>query len=117
MKAALLKNQMQRLRRARTRARVQGTGDRPRLSVAITNRHVIAQIINDEKAVTLVYSSSMGQQLPVNLNQRAQAVGSDIAKKAAHAKIKQVVFDRGKRRYHGRVKALAEAARAGGLEF
>ncbi len=104
-------------RQVRTRSKISGTAARPRLSVAITNKHVIAQLIDDESAKTLGYSTSAGQKLPAALTERAIWVGTDIAKQALSAKIKQVVFDRGARRYHGRVKSLAEAARTGGLEF
>jgi large subunit ribosomal protein L18 len=105
------------LRSRRTRARLHGTADRPRLSVHVSNRHVQAQLINDELGQTLAASSSLSQKAKNNLTQKAEWVGTDIAKKAAKAKIKRVVFDRGAKLYHGRVKALAEAARAAGLEF
>ncbi len=104
-------------RHNRVRARIHGTKARPRLSVAITNQHVIAQLIDDEATKTLVYSSSMSQKLGSNISERAAWVGEDIAKKAKSAKIKKIVFDRGPRRYHGRIKVFAEAARKGGLEF
>lgn len=104
-------------RHNRVRARLHGSKAIPRLSIAITNQHVIAQLIDDEAAKTLVYSSSMGKKLAANISERAGWVGEDIAKKAKGAKIKKIVFDRGPRRYHGRIKVFAEAARKGGLEF
>lgn len=105
-------------RHLRTRAKLTGSKQRPRLSVAITNRQVIAQLIDDTAQKTLVLVSSVGQsKLPKDLTSKATWVGEQIAAKAKTAKIKQVIFDRGPRRYHGRVKALAEAARNGGLEF
>lgn len=105
------------LRSRRTRARLSGSAERPRLSVHISNRQVQAQIIDDTSGRTLAASSSLGQKGAANLTEKAVFVGGDIAKKAAKAKVKQVVFDRGHRLYHGRIKAMAEAARAGGLEF
>lgn len=114
----MITKQARKIRRHnRVRARVEGSKVVPRLSVAITNQHVIAQLIDDAASVTLVYSSSMSQKLGANLTERSTWVGEDIAKKAKSAKIKQIVFDRGPRRYHGRIKAFAEAARKGGLEF
>src|SRR5687767_9513041 len=104
-------------RQQRVRARLQGTAERPRLTVSISGRHVSTQLIDDVAARTLAASSSVGQKLPASLNDRAKWVGDDIAKRAKTAKIARVIFDRGPRRYHGRIKALAEAARAGGLEF
>jgi large subunit ribosomal protein L18 len=104
-------------RKYRVRAIVSGTSERPRLSVFISNRHVTAQIIDDTKHTTLAYSTTVGQKLTGDMTNRATSIGTDIAKKAKAAKIKQVVFDRNGRLYHGRVKALADAARAEGLEF
>lgn len=107
-----------RLRRsAGVKAAILGTNDRPRLAVHISNQHVTAQIIDDSRGKSLAYSSSVGQKLPGTMTKKAAWVGDDIAKKAGKAKIKQVVFDRSHRKYHGRVKALADAARATGLEF
>ncbi len=102
--------------RLRQRA-VYGTSQKPRLSVSVSNRNVTAQIIDDEKSITLAHSSSMAGKVKGSLTDKATYVGDDIAKKAQKAKIKQVVFDRGSKLYHGRVKALATAAREGGLEF
>lgn len=106
-----------RRRHQRTRAKIRGTNERPRLSIAITNRHVIAQLIDDELGCTLAASTSQRLRLAGSLTQKAEAVGADIAKQAVKRKIKRVVLDRGPRRYHGRIKAMAEAARSGGLEF
>lgn len=106
------------LRKVRIRDRVVGTSERPRLTVTISNLHVSAQIIDDSNSLTLVQSSTIGNtKLKGTLTEKAVVVGEDIAKKAKAAKITKVVFDRNGRIYHGRVKALAEAARAGGLEF
>lgn len=104
-------------RRARVRAKVAGTPTRPRLSVKITLNHVIAQIIDDTTGRTLASATTVGAKKTGNLTEQAAWVGGEIAAGAKKAKIKQVVFDRGGRIYHGRLHALAEAARAAGLEF
>lgn len=98
-------------RKRRVRAKIFGTPDRPRLSVFRSNKYIYAQIINDEKGKTL--ASAKG-------NRRTDAaflVGETLAKKAKIKKVKKVVFDKGGYKYHGRVKAVAEGARKGGLEF
>ena len=94
-----------------------GNSLRPRLSVNVSHLHVTAQIIDDAQGKTLAYASSVGQKIEGNMTAKAAWVGADIAKKAQKAKVKQVAFDRGARKYHGRIKALADAAREGGLEF
>lgn len=105
-------------RKHRIRAIVSGTSERPRLSVFVSNKHISAQIIDDTKHITLAQVSTVGQKAATGtMTERAQWVGTEIAKKAKTAKVSKVVFDRGGRLYHGRVKALADAARAGGLEF
>ena len=105
-------------RHARVRAKVSGTGSCPRLCVYRSNKNIEAQIIDDVKKVTLVSSSSMSLKLDNGSNiDAAKKVGEDIAKKALAKKIKAVVFDRSGYIYHGRVKALAEAAREAGLKF
>ena len=102
----------------RVRSRTRGTAERPRLSVKITNLHVTAQIIDDSAGKTLAYASTVGQKAAAKSKlERSEWVGTEIAKKAKAAKVKTVVFDRGSRLYHGRIKALAEAARKEGLEF
>lgn len=106
------------LRRAhRVRSRITGTSERPRLAVKISNMHITAQIIDDTTGKTLAYATTVGQKLDGNMTDKAKWVGTSIAKKAKTAKITKAVFDRSDRKYHGRVKALAEAARQGGLEF
>jgi large subunit ribosomal protein L18 len=108
----------QSLRHRRVRATVNGTAARPRLSVFVSNLHVTAQLLDDDNRRTLIYVSTVGKKdVPGTMTDKAIWVGNEIAKKAKVAKLKQVVFDRGSRIYHGRVKALAEAARNGGLEF
>ena len=101
----------------RTRGKIHGTADRPRLSVNISNMHVIAQIIDDDKGVTLAYATTVGSKQKGSKTELATYVGTEIAKKAKKAKISKVVFDRGSRLYAGRMKALADAARKEGLEF
>lgn len=105
-------------RKNRIRSTVIGTTERPRLSVYVSNLHVTAQIIDDSKQATLVAITTVGQKsVKGTMTEKAVWAGSEIAKKAKAAKITKVVFDRGGRQYHGRVKALADAAREGGLEF
>lgn len=104
-------------RKNRVRATVTGTAERPRLTVTISNTHVSAQIVDDTKSTTLVAATSSGGKLSGTMTEKAIAVGTDIGKKAKTAKIKKVVFDRNGKLYHGRIKALADAARAEGLEF
>jgi large subunit ribosomal protein L18 len=113
----LIKSQREQ-RKKRVRAIVGGTDDRPRLAVSISNRHITAQIINDEQMKTLAYSSTVGMKTSgQTMTEQAATIGKDIAAKAKKAKVSKVVFDRGSRLYHGRIKALADAAREGGLEF
>ena len=104
-------------RKHRIRTTVNGTSERPRLSVFVSNHHVSAQIIDDAKQVTMASVTTVGQKIPGNMTEKAAWVGTEIAKKAKSAKVKTVVFDRGGKLYHGRVAALAEAARNAGLEF
>ena len=105
-------------RHARVRAKLSGSAEAPRLCVYRSNKNIEAQIIDDVKGVTLVSSSSMALKLENGSNIEAAAkVGKDIAEKALAKKIKKVVFDRSGYIYHGRVKALAEAAREAGLNF
>ena len=105
------------MRRARVRAKVSGTPERPRLSVAISLKNVTAQIVDDTKGHTLAHVTTIGSDAKGNLTEKAAWVGEHIAEAAKKAKVKQVVFDRGGRIYHGRLNALATAARDKGLEF
>ena len=96
-------------RRKRVRSNLFGTKQRPRLSVNISLRHVSAQLINDEDHHTMAYASSVGNpKLPGNLTLKAEEIGTQIAKKAKKLNIDSVVFDRGSKRFSGRVKALAD---------
>jgi len=117
MKKTLKKIQNLKLRKSRVRSTVSGTTERPRLSVSISNLHVSAQIIDDTKGVTLASATSVGKKLAGNMTAKAKVIGAEIATNAKKAKVKKVVFDRNGRLYHGRIKALADAAREGGLEF
>jgi len=109
-------------RHARIRKRVSGTPERPRLNVFRSLKHIQAQIIDDTRGHTLVAASTLEPQVRARLTDKdktaqAEVVGQVLAERALAAGIKNVVFDRGGYRYHGRVKALAEAARKGGLQF
>lgn len=104
-------------RKNRVRAKVTGTAERPRLTVTISNLHISAQVIDDTTSTTLVSATTVGSKAKGTMTERAETVGKDIAKKAKAKKISAVVFDRNGRIYHGRIKALADAARAEGLEF
>jgi large subunit ribosomal protein L18 len=87
------------------------------LSVTISNRHISAQIIDDSKHITIAGITTAGSKATGTMTEKAAWAGSEIAKKAKAKKLKAVAFDRGSRIYHGRVKALADAARKEGLEF
>lgn len=107
------------VRRNRVRAKVKGTSERPRLSVFRSNRHIFAQLIDDMDGRTIASSSDLkiGKKKSVKNTEIAKSIGIELAKKAALKKIKTVVFDRGGYKYHGRIKAIAEGAREGGLRF
>jgi len=105
-------------RQSRVRSVVRGAKEHPRLSVKVSNVHISAQIIDDNLGKTLFSVTTAGsKEAKGTLSQKATWVGVEIGKKAKTHKIKKVVFDRGERLYHGRVKALADAARESGLEF
>ena len=106
-------------RHARVRSKISGTAECPRLAVTKSNKNIIAQIIDDTKAETLVYVSTLDKEIKTKAANVAAAkeVGALVAKKALDKKIKTVVFDRGGFIYHGVVKAIAEAAREAGLDF
>lgn len=111
------KNDMRIKRHRKIRRTLSGTDVTPRLCVFRSNQAIYAQLIDDVKGVTIASSSSLELKLKNNNLEAAAAVGKYIAEKAKKAKIKTVVFDRGGYLYHGRVKALADAARENGLEF
>lgn len=101
----------------RTRAKIHGTAERPRLTVHMSNLHITAQVIDDDKKSTLAYATTVGKKLSGNKTEKAAVIGKEIAEKAKKAKVKTVVFDRGSKLYAGRMSALADAARKEGLEF
>ncbi|MBR3115638.1 50S ribosomal protein L18 [Candidatus Saccharibacteria bacterium] len=104
-------------RAKRTRAKIHGTSERPRLTVHFSNAHITAQIIDDDKKTTLAYATTVGTKITGTMTEKAEKIGTEIAKKAKSAKVSKVVFDRGAKLYAGRMSALAEAARKEGLEF
>jgi large subunit ribosomal protein L18 len=109
-------------RHRRVRQKVSGTADRPRLCVFRSLNHIYAQVIDDSRGHTLVTASTLDAEIAADAKgkkktARAEMVGTLLAKRAIDKGISQVAFDRGGSRYHGRVKALAEAARKGGLKF
>ena len=101
----------------RTRAKIHGTAERPRLTVHISNLNITAQVIDDDKQATLAYATTVGKKLKGIKSEKAAEIGAEIAKAAKKANINKVVFDRGSKLYAGRMSALAEAARKEGLEF
>jgi len=114
------KNQIRLRVHTRIRRKVNGTGERPRLAVFRSVKHIYAQVIDDSKGHTVVAAASTEKSAPVSVGGNvagAKAVGKLVAERAKDKGIKAVVFDRGGYHYHGRVKALAEAAREAGLEF
>jgi large subunit ribosomal protein L18 len=114
------KNATRKKRHARVRAKLSGTEARPRLNVFRSNKHIYAQVIDDVKGVTLVSASSLEKDFGLESTgniEAAQKVGELVAKRAVEKGITAIVFDRGGYLYHGRVKALADAARENGLEF
>jgi large subunit ribosomal protein L18 len=116
--AVLTKPQQRLRRRRRVRARVRGSAERPRLSVYRSNRGVFAQLVDDDAGRTLVAVNwTEGDLRGLGSMEQARKAGELLAKRASDAGISTCVFDRGGYRYHGRVKALAEGAREGGLRF
>lgn len=109
-------------RHRRVRGTVSGTPARPRLNVYRSLTHIYAQVIDDESGQTLAAASSLDKELRADMSgkkksEQAKLVGQALASRAQHHGIKRVVFDRGGYKYHGRVKAVADGAREGGLEF
>lgn len=109
-------------RKARVRGKITGIAERPRLTISKSLRNITAQIIDDEKMITLAavstQSKSIGEKVKGKTKTDAAAViGEEIAKRALEKGVKKITFDRNRNIYHGRVKALAEAARKAGLEF
>ncbi|MCH4123803.1 MAG: 50S ribosomal protein L18 [Levilactobacillus sp.] len=112
------KNKTRQKRHMRVRNKISGTAERPRLNVFRSNKNIYAQVIDDVAGVTLVSASTLDSDVKGdNKTDQAKAVGELVAKRAVEKKISDVVFDRGGYLYHGRVQALAEAARENGLKF
>ena len=114
------RNEARQARHERIRKNISGTNEVPRLNVFRSAKHITAQIIDDEKGVTLVSASSIDKELKLENGSNIEAatkVGQLLAKRAKEQKITKVIFDRGGYQYHGRVEALADAARENGLEF
>jgi large subunit ribosomal protein L18 len=117
MNRQILKRAKRVRRHTRVRSTVTGTGARPRLAVFRANQHIYAQLIDDAAQKTIAAASSAEIKTKAKKSEIAGEVGTLIAKKALDNKISEVVFDRGGYKYHGRVKALADSARAAGLKF
>ncbi len=124
MKATKIKQIRRDRRHRRIRTHLSGTAEKPRLAVFKSLKHFYCQIIDDERGLTLASSSTLVKSVSdklavkkVNKTESAKVVGEDIAERAVKAGIKTVVFDRGGFKYHGRVKAMADAARKAGLKF
>jgi large subunit ribosomal protein L18 len=122
MRATLIKNIRRERRALRVRTKIRRVSTLPRLCVSRSLKHISAQIIDDSSGRTLVHVTTTAKGLAGDLtgktkSQRAAFVGTELAKKALEKGLAEVVLDRGFARYHGRVKALADAARAGGLKF
>ncbi len=115
--AVLQKRAHRETRRKRVRRKISGTAERPRLSVYRSNLHIYAQLVNDDDGRTLAAADSRETGESENRKDAARKVGELIAKKASDAGVDTVVFDRGGNRYHGRIAALAEGARDGGLKL
>ncbi|WP_428910404.1 50S ribosomal protein L18 [Niallia sp. Krafla_26] len=114
------KNAVRKKRHARVRTKLSGTAARPRLNVFRSNKHIYAQLIDDVNGVTLASASTLDKEINLDTTGNADAavkVGELVAKRAVEKGVKEVVFDRGGYLYHGRVQALADAARENGLEF
>lgn len=112
------RNDIRQRRHARVRKKISGTPECPRLNVFRSNSHIHAQVIDDVNGVTLAAASSVSMKLENGGNiEAAKLVGAEVAKNALEKNIEKVVFDRGGYVYHGRVKALADAAREAGLKF
>lgn len=116
----LTRLQQRQRRHWRLRKKVRGNAARPRLCVSFSSKHIYAQLIDDDKGVTLAAVSTLDAEAGANAKNTvatAKSLGGLIAKRAQAKQVTQVVFDRGGFRYHGKVKALADGAREGGLKF
>jgi large subunit ribosomal protein L18 len=114
------KNATRRKRHARVRAKLSGTSARPRLNVFRSNKHIYAQVIDDMSGITLASASTLDKEFTLESTsnlEAAQKIGELVAKRAVEKGITSIVFDRGGYLYHGRIQALADSARANGLQF
>lgn len=112
------KNKLRKKRHKRIRRNLSGTAERPRLNIFRSNKNIYAQVIDDVEGVTLASASTLDGEVSENpKTEQAASVGELVAKRAVDKEIEEVVFDRGGYRYHGRIKALADAARENGLKF
>ena len=119
---AIKTNKARKRRHRRVRAKLSGTSDRPRLNVFRSLEHIYAQVIDDESGHTIVSASTVDKNLRSDMDgkskkEQASLVGKAVAERAKDAGVESVVFDRGGYLYHGRIKALADGAREGGLKF
>ena len=115
-------NKYKKLKRETLRGRIKGTSERPRLSVYRSNENIYAQIIDDTNSITLIACSTLDRSIKLALStgrtcNASKLIGEELAKLSLKKNIKKIVFDRGPYLYHGRIKALADGARAGGLQF
>ena len=115
-------NKYKKLKRQALRGKIKGTQDRPRLSVYRSNENIYAQIIDDTTSKTLLTCSTLDRSIKLTLSTRrnceaSRVIGEKLAELSLEKNIKKIVFDRGPYLYHGRIKALADGARAGGLKF
>ncbi|MDH4225140.1 MAG: 50S ribosomal protein L18 [Deltaproteobacteria bacterium] len=122
MTNASTRNTRRIIRQVRVRKKISGTPERPRLAVFRSARHIYAQVIDDSKGITLAHASTLDKKLLSGKDYTgnvasAEKIGKALAEKLLKTGVKKVVFDRGGNIYHGRIKALADGARAGGLEF
>ncbi len=113
----ITKNDSRKIRHNRVRAKISGTSERPRLSVFKSNKYMYAQLINDEKGETIVSASSLVGEKGKSLMDQAREVGQKIAEQGKAKGVTKVVFDKSGYMYAGRIKALADSAREGGLKF
>ena len=122
MRVSEVRSESRRRIRSRIRRRLKGSGERPRLAIFKSGRHIYAQVIDDSTGATIAHASSLdpslkGEKKPAANRETATRVGTLVAERAKTKGVARVVFDRGGYIYHGKVKALADGARQGGLEF
>ena len=115
-------NKYKRLKREALRGRIKGTSERPRLSVYRSNENIYAQIIDDSNSTTLIACSTLDRSIKLDISSKrtcnaSRLIGEKLAELSLKKNIKKIVFDRGPYLYHGRIKALADGARASGLQF